>query len=179
MRKSGEDFKRSILPTMENFDKAKQKSSGGGTWRDSRGRDGTFTSAISTRIMKARDCRSSHKFTAMVGCYENMSFYRYTIELDDGRTEWFSWKSKLFGNPFASPSSSSGFINMKFLEGTRPADGEQGHAITIVDGDYALTLVEEKIAEVPNSITYIPRSRLQPPTPQEQERLHKLLNQRY
>ena len=151
-----EDLIRSILPTMEDFDKAKQKSSGGGTWRDSKGRDGTFTSAISTLSEKVRDCGRGMKMR--LGCYENAVFRLYVIKLDDGRSEWFKWHEHHF-NGVVFSASGSGSLAMEFV---RTADEDDSRTITIVDGDYTLTLVEEKIKRVPNSITYNPSSNLSP-----------------
>ena len=129
---------------------------GGGTWYDSEGREGTFVAKIRTRIRKVRECSRGR-----IGCYENAAFHHYTIELDDGRTEWFTWSA---APPVVikSSSSSSGAVAMKFVKRTRTANGDQLNKITIVDGDYTLTLVEEKIDRVPNSITYTPRSSLRP-----------------
>ena len=149
-------IKRITLPAMADFDKAKQKSSGGGTWRDSKGRDGTFTSAISTLSEKVRDC--GRGMNMRFGCYENAVFRLYVIKLDDGRSEWFKWHEHHF-NGVVFSASGSGSLAMEFV---RTADEDDSRTITIVDGDYTLTLVEEKIKRVPNSITYMPNSNLSP-----------------
>ena len=92
-------------------------------------------------------------------CPNNLTyFHRYIIMLDDGRTAWFKWS--WFKSPLVTTHqiSNSGTVDMEFV---LPDPDNGWNTITIVDGDYTLTLVEEKIEGVPNSITY-PTSSLRP-----------------
>ena len=159
------DFKSPIsYTTLEmlrnvDFDVATQHVDGGGTWYDSRGRKGTFSSQLSTldrAVQKCSGCiRSCH--------YETEVFHRYSIELDDGRREWFKWKKVEFARDdyeLVKKSVSEEYpVDMTFV---RRADESGSRAIVIADGDYTLTLVEDKIAGIPSRITYIPRSKLHP-----------------
>ena len=130
--------------------------SGGGKWYDNMGRVGIFDSQLSTLYKKVKDCRRG-----LIGCYEIGSIRRYSIEIDDGRTEWFAWSPNVALS--CSSSSGSGAVKTVFVGRTRRADPGHAHAITIVDGDYTLTLLEGKIKGVPGSITYgNPRSNLFP-----------------
>ena len=137
---------------------------GGGVWHDSEGREGIFTSLYTTIATRER--------CVLMGSscldYDYSLLYRYTIRLDDGRTEWFTWcgsNTRLYGIESytcnRTPPSSSGAVKMEFVERTSSDDGNQESTITIVEGTYTLTLVEEKIASVPRSITY-PSSNLYP-----------------
>ena len=126
---------------------------GGGAWRDSEGREGKYVSRKSaigvgcTNRMGRRGC-SPHEV------------HHYNIELDDGRSEEFRWKVGLYSNQkIRDASSGSGAIEMKFV---KTADSDERGTIIIVDGDYTLILVEEKITGLPNSIVY-KRSSLYPP----------------
>ena len=140
-----------------DFDKATQQVSGGGTWYDSTGGEGIFSSQLSSLSKKVKECRRG-----LSGCYERAGLHRYSIELDDGRSKWFKWMASPPAVIIVDLSNSSGAIDMKFV---RHADEGDSRTITIVDGDYTLTLVEGKIKSVPNSITYgnpHPRSNLRP-----------------
>ena len=137
-----------------DFDKS-ESTEGGGTWRDSQGREGNYASLKSVAFKRVKVCPIGR-----IGCRSFAAFIRYSIELDDGRTESFKWVSTPV---ISAPTSASGDVEMKFVWKARSK--ERG-TITIVDGSYTLTLVEEKIKGVPNSITYStnPRSNLTPAT---------------
>ena len=133
-----------------NFDKL-DNTAGGGTWHDSEGRKGTYVSLKSETTRNLNNyCRGR-----LGDCPNNLAhFHRYIIMLDDGRTAWFKWSLSLVPT---HPISNSGAVDMKIVR----SDNGQWNTITIVDGDYTLTLVEDKIEGVPNSITY-PTSSLRP-----------------
>ena len=135
-----------------NFDKL-DNTAGGGTWRDSEGRKGTYVSLKSETTRNLNNyCRGQYG-----DCPNNLAhFHRYIIMLDDGRTAWFKWSLSLVPT---HPISNSGAVDMKIV--LPDPDNGQWNTITIVDGDYTLTLVEEKIEGVPNSITY-PTNSLRP-----------------
>ena len=126
---------------------------GGGTWLDSEGREGTYVSRKSAFAVSPRDC---------VGCIGGGGTYEvhhFKINLDDGRSESFNWKGEPNSNQkIIDASSDSGAVEMGFVQ---KAESDEKGTITIVDGDYTLTLVEEKITGVPNSIIY-KRSNLLP-----------------
>ena len=120
---------------------------GGGTWHDSYGDEGTFVSKMRKILGTEEQC---WPFSG-IGChetYETATLFHYTIELDDGRTEWFRWQTSVLGKIRHSPSSGSGAVAMK-------SNGDPEGAITIVDGYYTLTLLEEETElPMPNSITF-------------------------
>lgn len=165
---TGVDMDKMLLTI--DFDKLDSQE-GGGTWHDSEGREGRYVSQKSGTIRRVRDCRG------YIGCYsDSAGFYRYSIELDDGRKEWFKWTSEIIATAYYvhTAYSDSGLVDAKYVDTTQRG---LGNVITIVDGDYTLTLVEERIS-VPNSITYSPRSNLNPANIDDEEDLveRRLLN---
>lgn len=147
------------------------KTIGGGTWHDSKGNEGTFSSKLyryhhSNHV----EHRAEHGLVRVkrVGGPTIYS-YIYSIKLDDKRTEKFIWQSyyhymnKISKTP--SLSSSSSEYAMGFF--ARATDAKDHQMRITVDGDYTLTIVEEKLDNVllpllPSRITYKPRSSLHP-----------------
>ena len=146
-----------------DFDKATQQVSGGGTWYDSKGREGTFSSQLSTLRKNGVGCPNDG---TLHGCASRTELHRYSIELDDGRSEWVRWgKLKFFsgmldGAEYFKSVSEEASVDVTFV---RRADEGDSRTITIAYGDYTLVLVEEKIKGVPNLVyTPIPTSNLSP-----------------
>ena len=147
------ELPQKLFPERRNEVIENERETGGGTWRDSEGREGTYTSTKHTRIVRVRDCFGGRA----IGCSDRETFYLYTIELDDGRKEWFTWTRLPIGATSSRLFTASGNGEVK-MSRARTADGGGEITITVgnntLRGDYTLTLVEDKIAGIPSSITY-------------------------
>ena len=138
-----DELPQKLFPERRNKVIMAEKETGGGTWSDSKGREGTYTSEKHTRLVKVRDCGKG--WGRRIGCSENATFHLYVIELDDGRKEWFTWVVTGMIRSIRFSESRIGIVAMKYA-------AEREDEIVITAGDFTLTLVEEEIEGIPNSI---------------------------